>query len=398
MIQRRLARFALLAALGLTAMPALAGKVEKAEKMLTKYAGTDHVALAKAYDAANQAKVDPKSRDAAFTWVVLAEVLKAYALDPDAESPAPDATVAALDAYDAAIGKDADKAYSERILEGVVALEGRKRGAATEAYEAKAYEEAWPHLEAVMKAHALLRQIGTVDASHEASALKLAILTAVKRNDLKVARNLHGELAQAHKVPTAISLSLATAIAEVEGDEPALAFLVPLSDANPDDADVMAARIEHLLALGKTEDVVGLLTQNEGSVGKALAITLVHARAWDRVQDLAKAADAYAKALELGPEDQEVLRGYADVELRRAAAFDLAAGATRKYKERKQHQADRDKARNHAIELLQTSRRVDPDHLPTLELLLDQYEAVKYDDKEEVQALEARIDELKSKG
>ncbi|MCA9570060.1 MAG: hypothetical protein KC656_19580, partial [Myxococcales bacterium] len=213
-----------------------------------------------------------------------------------------------------------------------------------------------------------------------------------------VARNLHGELAQAHKVPTAISLSLATAIAEVEGDEPALAFLVPLSDANPDDADVMAARIEHLLALGKTEDVVGLLTQHEGSVGKALAITLVHARAWDRVQDLAKAADAYAKALELGPEDQEVLRGYADVELRRAAAFDLAAGATRKYKERKQHQADRDKARNHAIELLQTSRRVDPDHLPTLELLLDQYEAVKYDDKEEVQALEARIDELKSKG
>ncbi|MCA9572297.1 MAG: hypothetical protein KC656_30870, partial [Myxococcales bacterium] len=125
MIQRRLARFALLAALGLTAMPALAGKVEKAEKMLTKYAGTDHVALAKAYDAANQAKVDPKTRDAAFTWVVLAEVLKAYALDPDAESPAPDAAVAALDAYDAAIGKDADKAYSERILEGVVALEGR---------------------------------------------------------------------------------------------------------------------------------------------------------------------------------------------------------------------------------------------------------------------------------
>ena len=103
MIQRRLARFALLAALGLTAMPALAGKVEKAEKMLTKYAGTDHVALAKAYDAANQAKVDPKTRDAAFTWVVLAEVLKAYALDPDAESPAPDAAVAALDAYDAAL-------------------------------------------------------------------------------------------------------------------------------------------------------------------------------------------------------------------------------------------------------------------------------------------------------
>lgn len=398
MTPRWLVRLALISTLSLAAAPALAqeGKVKKAEKMLAKYGGTDHVKLAKAWDAINTARTHEKSRDLPWTWVVLAEIDKAYLLDPEAEAPTGDPAAAAIEAYDTAIGKDPDKAFAERILEGVATIEGMERGKATEAYEAKLYEEAWPHLQNAIHAQKLIRQVGRLDLARESLTLKLAVLTAVKRNDLDGARKLHVQLLADHHAPTGTSLSLASAIAEEEGHEAALAFLAPLVEDDPDNAALLEARFEHMFALEQNEAIIQLLESYAESVGKALEITLLHASTWDRIGDLGHSAEAYARAMELGPTDQRVLRGYGDLELRRAIAFDQAAKATRKWRERKQHRKDRDEARQRAIQLFQASQDLDSEHLPTLELLLDLYKTVRWDDREEVQALEAKIDELRN--
>lgn len=396
------ARLSLILALTLgtlAASPAMAqnGKIKKAEKMLVKYGGSDTVALAKALDAISAAKVHNKTRDLPLTWVVLGDVHMAYSLDDSAESPEPLPGKAAVEAYAVAVEKDDAKQYAERVLEAVARLESEAQALATEAYESKSYDTAWPALQTVLEAQKITRIIGRTDPARESAAMQLAILTAVKRNDLATARTMHDELAALDGVPSATSLALATAMADVDGPQAALDFLAPLSDVDPDDAVLMQARIEHLFTLGKVDDVTGLLTMNEGSVGKALAITLLHAAAWDRAEDLGKSAAAYGSAQELGPQDQRVLRGYADVEMRRATAFDLAASATRQWKERRDFRKGRDAARQHAMELLRESRIHDPGHLPTLELLREVYDDVKLRDREEIAALEEAIDTLKSK-
>jgi tetratricopeptide (TPR) repeat protein len=387
-------------ALGLVATsPALAqnGKIKKAEKMLVKYDGSDTVALAKALDAINKAKVHSKTRDLAHTWVVLGDVHTAYMMDDAAESPEPNPGRAAVDAYMAAVGKEGADAYAERILEAIAAIETDAMAAATEAYESKAYAEAWPALQTVMAAQKVSRQVGRTDVAREAGTLQVAILTAVKRNDLDAARALHDELLALDGVPSATSLALATAMADVDGSEAALAFLEPLSDADPDDAVLMQARIEHLFTLDRKDDVVALLEANKASVGKALAITLLHARAWDRAEDLGRSAEAYLNAQALGPEDLTVLRGYADVEMRRASAFDVSAKATRNWRERRDMRAARDNARNNAMELLREARVLDPDHLATLQLLREVYDDVRLRDREEIAALEEAIAKIEEK-
>lgn len=398
MTSRWLACLALVSTLTLVAAPAHAqeGKVKKAEKLLQKSAGTDEVKLAKAWDAINAARTHAKSRDLPWTWVVLAEVDHAYLAAPQLDAPTEDPGAAAIEAYDAAIGKDTDKAFSERILEGVLAVEGTERGMATEAYEAKLYDEAWPHLQTALHAQKLVRQVGRADVSREVQTLTFAVLTAVKRNQLDAARELHAQLVADHDAPTGTSIALSEAIADVEGDQAAVAFLTPLTEADPDDAALLGALFEHLFALEDTDTITGILETNSGSMGKALEITLLHAATWDRLGDLGRSADGYALAMELGPQDQRVLRGFGDLEIRRAIAFDQTARTTRRWRDKKQARQDRDDARQRAIQLFQASQELEATHLPTLELLLDLYKTVRWDDREEVNALEAKIDELRN--
>ncbi len=368
-------------------------KLKKAEKALAR--AEDSAALRKALGWIEDAKAHPKTRDLPKTWVVYGDIARILASEED--GPLKDPVAVALGAYDAAIGLDRDRAYAERILEGLGSLEGVLFERAVHAYEAREYADAWLAVQYLYEVHRQIRQVGRVDPAREQKGLELAVLTALKFNLLDQARKYHAELTESYRAPVGVSLALATALAEEEGAEAALAFLEPLVERSPDDAALLGAQLEQLFALERPEAVRTILEANADSVGKALGITVLHAEAWDRIGDLERSAKAYEAALRLGPEEQRVLRGFADVEIRRATAFEEAAKASRRWSERRKHREARDAAKQRAIELLQRSRQLDPEHLPSLEVLLDLFEQVGWDDREEVATLEAQVDALKAR-
>ena len=382
---------------GSTQAFAQASKVKKAEKFYGKYHGSDAVALAKAWDAIQDARVHPKTRDDPKTWFLYGEIARAYATNPDLDSPSKNPIMTALQAYDTAIKNGGKDLLAEPILEGVMTLEAMASTRAYEEYEDRSFDKAWASLRSVNKAHQIIRQIGRLDPGKEIESLRYATLTAIELGLLDEARESHDALVGLKGIRSATTLALSQALEEAEGAEKALEFLGPHSDADPADAALMKERFKLLTGLKNDDEIRELLVKHEALAKKAVGISLVLAEAWDALDDLGASQKSYAEALTLDGNNQDILRGYADVELRRARALNAAAEATRSYKERKKLRAERDEAHANAVKLLQTSRDLDPAHLPTLKKLHEAYEDTDLADPEEREALEQAIEELEAK-
>jgi tetratricopeptide (TPR) repeat protein len=368
--------------------------VAKAEKMLAKYEAGTSSALAKAWTAIGEAKSHPDSRDDATTWVVLARVTTAW--DGQEGSPVPDSVSAALDAWDAAAEKDESKAHATTILEATSLIEATALSQATNAYEGGRFGDARVRLATVRRAQEIVRRVGKVDPTRELDALRLSVLTAVELGELKDARAFHAALYKAGGRRAGTALQVTNAIAKKEGPDAALEFLAPLSDADPGDAAMFERRVELLTAANKPDGVRALLVANEGQLGSAMGITLAHARAWRALGDGPKTMAVFQRAYELDPRHQDVLRGFAEVEMSRGRELGAKAKAAKKSSERKALTAERTKAFEHARDLLQKSRELDPTHLETLKRLREVYDEVQVDDKEEIQALDQAIQDAET--
>lgn len=373
-----------------------AGKVAKAEKLFAKHQAGAGGALEKAWDAIGDAKSHPSTRDEASTWLVVAKLTEAWADVPNA--PVKDVPTESLAAYDTVIGKDSAKAHTQPVLEAVMRIGNTELAMATNAFEGDRMEDAVAHLVRVRKAWALGRQLGASDTNREIDTLRLSTLAAVETGDFDGATTFHAELDEAGGRRTGTTLAVSKALRKGRSPKDALAFLAPIADAHPDDAALLEARIALLTELGDTDGVRAVLDGNADQIGRAVGITLVHAKARAALEDWSAALDAYAKAYALDARHQEVLRGYAAAEMHRARDASAKAEATKKWAERKALRAEKVAAFEHARDLLQASRELEPGHLPTLERLREVYDEVETDDREEIQALDEAIREAKAAG
>ncbi|MEZ4319247.1 MAG: hypothetical protein R3F61_17170 [Myxococcota bacterium] len=376
---------------------AQAKKVEKAEKTLAKAKAGKPGLYAKAWDMLADAKEDPETRDDAKTWVLLAETAYQFVADPSLSSPVPEPWGVTWKAWDTAIGKGAGDQYAERALEGLATMEATASNQATNAYEAGRVKEAWDELQRAMRCQQLIRQVGTLDPARELASLKLALVVATELGKLDEARELHESLGKAGGARTGTTLAVARAIEDGEGVEAAATFLKPFAEASPDDATLFETYAGWLLELKRDDDVRALLTKHADQIGKAPAITLVHAQTWAALRDFPKATEAYEQALKVDGRNQDVLRGFADLSLAVGRDYGKQAAEANAFKERKSLRQKRDEALMKGMTLLQTSRELEPGHLPTLERLHEVYEEVELDDAEEIAALEQAIDAAREK-
>lgn len=381
------------------ASPAFAqsGKVKKAEKMLAKYeAGKNTSHLKKAWNALQDAREHPDTRDDARTWVRLAEVSGHY-IESGEDGPNPDMWETAWKAWDTAIGKGAADDYAEPVIEALTTMETTQTAMGMNAFEGERYDDAWSSLEFALRCQSLIRQVGRLDPIREMSTVKLALLTAVALEDLDQARELHTSLADLGGRKTATTLAVARAIEAGEGPKSAEAFLAPWAKKGASDATLFGTWVGWLMELERQDDVRALLEENADQVGNAFGITLVHAQTWAELRDLDKAVAAYQQALTIDAKHQEVLRGFGHLSL--AQGRDLAGQAkkARRWRDRKELRRRRDEAFMRSMALLQDSRSLEPDHLDTLVALREVFDEIDFDDKEEIAALEQAISKLEEK-
>ena len=380
-------------ALGTASAPAFAqaGKIKKAEKMLAKFDDGNAAALEKAWASLSDARVHPDTRDTPKTWVLLAETAWTYAMDPDLTAPMPDAWQSTYDAWDTAIGKGAKDAYAERVVTGLAILESAANTQATNAYEGGRMDEAWVDMKRVLDTQSLIRQVGKLDPAKEVAALKLGLVIATEVGELDDARALHDQLDDVGGRRTGQTLTLARAIQKGENVQSAVDFLRPYVEADPDDATMFAALGGWLVEQEEPDKLKALLEANAELVGKAPAITLVHAQLWTAIDALDEAKEAYEAALKVDGRNQDVLRGYAALMVTRGRDFAAKAAETKAYKARKALRTERDESFMRAMTLLETSRELEPGHLQTLQQLREVYDEVELDDPEEIAALDEAI-------
>ncbi|MCB9673818.1 MAG: hypothetical protein H6737_01800 [Alphaproteobacteria bacterium] len=370
-------------------------KVLKAEKMIAKAEGGKPSMYLKAWDALAAAKESPETRDDPHVWVLVAQTAWRFVEDESLTSPVPEPWEVTLKAWDTAIGKGAADAYAEAVIEGLATMEAIESTHATNAYEGGRLDEAWVSLDRAARCQALIRQVGQVDPGRELGFVKLHLVVATELGKLDEARALHEALGKLGGRKAGTTLTLARAIAEREGVDAGLAFLKPFAEKVPDDAVMFETYADWLLEQKRDADLRALLEKNAEVVGKAPAITLVHAQLWTKLGDLAQANAAYEQALKVDGQNQEVLRGFADLALAIGRDHADQAAKEKAYKERKDLRSKRDEAFMKGMTLLQKSRELEPGHLPTLEKLHEVYMELEIDDPEEVAALESAIQDAK---